>query len=357
MRILFGICSWGLGHAVRDLPLLRRMIQAGHQISIVGRGRSLEFTKKELGGKCTFYEVPDYSPVYSEKAFSVVKFVGRFPIYLSEVIREHRRVKQLVSWNGYDRIISDSRFGVYHPDIPSYLIFHQLRFIAPGRIKIFERVTEGFNYLSGDNFEKILVPDLEKEDSNLSGDLSHNLRYFKRNKVEYLGILCDFKKREVPQDIDYFISLSGPEPQRTILEKKILPQLSSLKGRTVVALGKPEKKEETRYQGARLFSYLDREEQEEMMNRSRLIITRSGYTTLMELAVLGKKALLIPTPGQTEQVYLAEYHFKRGNFYRISQGSVDLARSTREAAKYPGINFNAQPREAEQRFMQIVIDE
>lgn len=354
MRILFGICSWGLGHAVRDLPLLKRMIRGGHQISIVGRGRSLEFVKKELGSDCVFYNVPDYSPVYSKKSFSVVKFVGRFPIYLNELRREHRRIEELVSKESYDRIISDSRFGVFHPDIPSFLIFHQLRFIAPGRVKIFEKATEGFNYLSGRNFKKILVPDLEKENLSLSGDLSHNVYYFKRNKIDYLGVLCDFKKRKVPQDIDYFISISGPEPQRTMLEKKILPQLSSLRGRTVVALGKPEEKKNICYRGARVFSYLDRQKQEEMMNRSRLIIARSGYTTLMELAVLGKKALLIPTPGQTEQIYLAEYHFKKGNFYRVSQEDVSLARDVREAERYPGININIWPEEAEERFMQIV---
>jgi len=357
MKVLFGICSWGLGHAVRDLPLIKRMIQEGHKVSIVGTGRSLEFLRKELSKSCLFYDVPDYSPVYSEKAFSVAKFVGKLPIYLKEVAREHKKVKQLVDQTGFERIISDSRFGMYHPDVPSFLIFHQLRFIAPGRIRIFEKATEGFNYLSTDDFEKILVPDLEEESVSLSGDLSHNLHYFnnkKRNKIEYLGILCDFKKRNLPQDIDYFVSISGPEPQRTILEKKILPQLSSLKGKVVVALGKPEENKDISYQNVRLFSYLDRKKQEEMMNRSRLVITRSGYTTLMELATLGKKALLIPTSGQTEQIYLAEYHFKKGNFYMVPQEKINLVKDVIEAERYPGINLNLRPEEAEEKFMKIV---
>ncbi|RLE11898.1 glycosyltransferase [Candidatus Aerophobetes bacterium] len=354
MKVLFGVCSWGLGHAVRDLPLLKRMRRNGHRITVVGRGRSLEFIKKEMGRECSYYEIPDYSPVYSEKAFSIAKFVGRFPFYLGEVAREHKRIMQLVSYDGYERIISDSRFGVYHPEVPSFFVFHQLRFIAPGRIKIFERCTEGFNYLSGDNFQKILVPDLKEENLSLSGDLSHNLCYFKEGKVEYIGILCDLRIKKVPQDIDYFISISGPEPQRTILEKKILSQLSSLKGKVVVALGKPEEKKDTIYQGARIFSCLNRKGQEEMMNRSRLIITRPGYTTLMELATLGKKALLIPTPGQTEQIYLASYHLKKGNFYSISQEKLNLARDVREAERYPGINLGIRPEEAEEKFMQVV---
>ncbi|MBE0478480.1 glycosyltransferase [Candidatus Aerophobetes bacterium] len=359
MRILFGVCSWGLGHAARALPLIKRMLQSGHELTVVSKGRPLDFIKKELGEKCIYYEIADYSPAYSEKAFSVAKFVAKFPLYLTEVSKENQKIKQLVSCNGYDRVISDSRFGVYHPKIASFLIFHQLRFIAPGRVKIFERATEGFNYLSGDNFKKILVPDLESEDLNLSGDLSHNLKYFKKEKVEYLGLLCDLKKSEVPipQDVDYFISLSGPEPQRKTLEKKIISQLPALKGKVVVTLGKPEEKEHICYQNVEIFSYLNRKKQEEMMNRSRLVITRSGYTTLMELAVLGKKALLIPTPGQTEQIYLAEYHLRKGNFYSVSQERLNLFRDVIEAKKYPGISLDISPEEAEERFMQVVFDE
>lgn len=353
MRVLFGICSWGLGHAVRDLPLIREMIQAGHLVMVVGRGRSLQLIKYELGDRCDYYELPDYSPAYSEKNFSVAKFVGRLPIYLNEIAQEHKKIKKLINCNGYDRIISDSRFGVYHPEIPSFFIFHQLRFITPGRIKLFELATEGFNYLFKKNFDKFLVPDWEN--NGLSGELSHNLYYFKEDKVEYLGPICDLKKMNLPQDIDYFISISGPEPQRTILEKKIMSQLFSLKGQVVVTLGKPEEKRVYQLSpNIRVFSYLNRKKQEEMMNRSHLIITRPGYTTLMELAVLGKKALLIPTPGQTEQVYLANYHTRKKNFYSVSQEKIDLARDVKKAAEYPGMNIQIQPGEAERKFMQIV---
>lgn len=352
MRVLFGVCSWGLGHAVRDLPLIRKMIQAKHSVVVVGRGRSLQLIKDELGDKCSYYEIPDYSPVYSEKNFSVPKFVARLPIYLNEIAKEHKKIEQLVSSNDYDRIISDSRFGVYHPGIPSFFIFHQLRFIAPGRIKLFEKSTEGFNYLFKKNFCKFLVPDWEKD--SLSGDLSHNLHYFKKGKVEYLGPICDLRKRDLPEDIDYFISISGPEPQRTILEKKIMDQLPSLKGKVVVTLGKPEERIEKTHSNVKIFSYLNRKRQEEMMNRCRLVITRSGYTTIMELAALGKKALLIPTPGQTEQIYLAHYHTQRGNFYSVSQEKLNLARDVEKAEEYPGIRTQFIPGEAEQRFMEIV---
>ncbi len=356
MKTLFAVCSWGLGHATRDIPLMRGILKAKHSLTIVGRGRSLELLKGEFGDRCQYVSMSDYSSVYSKKDFSVAKFVGYFPLYMDEIVKEHIKIKKLVRKGKYERIISDSRFGVYDKKIPSFLIFHQLRFISPARIKVFEMATERFNYsFSKENFALFLVPD-DKENS-LSGDLSHNLRYFKDNKVEYLGIISDLKKEEVKQDIDYFISLSGPEPQRTVLEKIILQQAPSLKGKVVIALGRPEDQGNRTSNHIDVFGYLGRKKQGEIMNRAKLVITRSGYTTLMELVALNKKALLIPTPGQTEQVYLADYHRKRGNFYSVSQGELNLTRDVEMASQYRGLSQEVNTDKAVEIFMKNVFRE
>ena len=202
---------------------------------------------------------------------------------------------------------------------------------------------------------KFLVPD--DRDNPLSGDLSHNLRFFKDGKVEYLGILSSLRKLEVKEDIDYFISLSGPEPQRTILERKLLKQAPLLKGKVVIALGKPEEYKEEIKGNIRIISFLDRERQEEIMNRAKLVIARPGYTTLMELAFLGKKALLIPTPGQTEQIYLASYHRSKGNFYSVDQDELDLVRDVERAKQYKGISYEEAGESAVDKFMRTVFGE
>jgi len=331
MKVLFAVCSWGLGHATRDLPLIQRMIEAGHNVTVVGTGRSLNLLRKELGKSCRFLDIPDYSSPYSEKGFLVAKFVGYLPVYIEEIVREHRKIKKLVRKDGYERIISDNRFGAYDSTIPSYFISHQLRFIPPWRVKIFERATEGFNY----SFK----------------------RNFKDGKVEYLGILSSLRKLEVKEDIDYFISLSGPEPQRTILERKLLKQAPLLKGKVVIALGKPEEYKEEVRGNIRIISFLDREKQEEIMNRAKLVIARPGYTTLMELAFLGKKALLIPTPGQTEQIYLASYHRSKGNFYSVDQDELDLVRDVERAKQYKGISYEEAGESAVDKFMRTVFGE
>ena len=356
MKVLFGVCSWGLGHATRDLPLIKGIIQAGHEASIVARGRSLNLLKEELGNSCRYLEIPDYSSPYSKKDFSVAKFLSYFPVYMNQVIKEHERIKKLVKREGYERIVSDNRFGIHITEIPSYFISHQLRFLAPGRVKLFEMATEGFNYSFFKNsFSKFLVPDFKKD--SLSGDLSHNLKYFKERQVDYLGILSDLRKKEVSQDIDYFISISGPEPQRTIFEHKVLEQAPRLKGRVVVALGAPDAPGEKGNGDLRIFGYLNRREQEDVMNRAKLVITRPGYSTLMELVALEKKALFVPTPGQTEQVYLAKYHSKQGNFYSVDQNSLNLARDVEKAERYQGIKGRAKPEGAVRKFMSIVFGE
>jgi len=356
MKTLFAVCSWGLGHATRDIPLMRGILKAKHSLTIVASGRSLELLKGELGDRCQYVSISDYSSVYSRKDFSVAKFLGYFPFYIDEIVKEHIKIKRLVRKEKYERIISDSRFGVYDKKIPSYFIFHQLRFISPARIKLFEMATERFNYsFSKENFSMFLVPDDKK--NLLSGDLSHNLRYFRDDKVEYLGIISDLKKREVKQDIDYFISLSGPEPERTVLEKIILKQASSLKGKVVIALGRPEDQRNRTLNHLRIFGYLGRKKQEEIMNRAKLVITRSGYTTLMELVALNKKALLVPTPGQTEQVYLADYHRKKGNFYSVSQDELNLARDVEIASQYRGLSDEVDTDKAVEIFMKSVFGE
>lgn len=356
MKVLFAVCSWGLGHATRDIPLIQGILKSKHDLTIVGRGRSLELLKNELKDRCQYVIIPDYSPVYSKKDFSVTRFLGYFPVYIDEIVKEHIKVKKLIQAEKYERIISDSRFGVYDGKIPSYFIFHQLRFIAPARVKLFEMATEKFNYsFFRKKFSMFLIPDDKKDP--LSGDLSHDLRYFKNNQVEYLGIFSDLKKTEVEQDIDYFISLSGPEPQRTILEKIVLKQALSLKGKVVIALGKPEDQRKRILNHLDVFGYLGRKKQEEIMNRAKLVITRSGYTTLMELAALNKKALLIPTPGQTEQVYLADYHRKKGNFYSVSQSELNLSRDVEKASQYRGLNHKVNTGKAVEIFMKNVFGE
>ncbi|MCM8756849.1 MAG: hypothetical protein NC823_00005, partial [Candidatus Omnitrophica bacterium] len=127
----------------------------------------------------------------------------------------------------------------------------------------------------------------------------------------------------------------------------VLKQAPGLPGRKVILLGRPgEHFQEQIDQETTVYSHASREEISKLMNRAKFIISRSGYTTMMELAELGKKkALFIPTPGQVEQEYLARYYKQRGWFLYRSQNLVNLPEDVVAAARYTG--FPTMPRTEE----------
>jgi UDP:flavonoid glycosyltransferase YjiC (YdhE family) len=200
---------------------------------------------------------------------------------------------------------------------------------------------------------RFIVPDFASH--GLSGELSHDLRFIPPEQMSFIGILSGVRRRQLPEDIDCYVSISGPEPQRTILERIILEQVYDLHGRVVVSLGKPDEAVRSyRRRNVTVYSYVNRRQQEDLMNRARLVISRSGYSTIMELAELGKRALLIPTPGQTEQEYLADLHLRLGNFYSVSQKHLNLPRDVEIAHDYPGYKPAHFTDQSIEKFMQLV---
>jgi len=217
---------------------------------------------------------------------------------------------------------------------------------------MFERGSEIFNLFFFKRFAGIIVPDYTED--NLSGDLSHNLKKINENKLHYVGVLSDFKKKQTKRDIDYLISISGPEPQRTMLEEKLLPQVDDLKGNTIVTLGKTESMVKFNKKGIETYSFLPKEIREDFLNRSKLVISRSGYSTILDLAVIGTKALMTPTPGQVEQEYLGQYHNKKGTFYSVQQEKIELIKDVEIAKKMPGVKRKCDVDKSVENIINIV---
>jgi len=337
-HILVSPLSWGLGHATRDLPIIRCFLEHGHHVTVAACGRGFTLLKQEVP-QCDFVEMLDYPPPYSESKHFVPKFLAMAPIMLAAIERESILVRRLFKRRKFDLILSDNRFRVRSRHIPSFVISHQLRFMTPPKLVALEFITEFFNRMYLSPFDRVIVPDAADPVENLSGRMSHQMRWMKPdNKVYYAGVIASVEKMDVPEDVDVFISISGPEPQRTQLEKIILDQVGNLKdGRIVVTLGQPEVKDVRKIgENITVYGYLDRKGQAEMMNRAKLVVCRSGYTTVMELAELGKKALMIPTPGQTEQEYLGRYYADRGYYHCVSQYELNLARDIEKALSLSG---------------------
>ncbi|MDH7516784.1 MAG: glycosyltransferase family protein [Candidatus Thermoplasmatota archaeon] len=353
MKIIYGVCSWGLGHATRSLPVIRKLIDEDNDLTIISSGRSLELLKKELGEDIEYIDMPDYPMLLSENARQfMAKSMIYWPKFISGMRKGLRQLTKMLETRKCDRIISDARYEIYSRKIPSFFISHQMRIMNPLRIKMLESGSEIFNLFFFRRYCGVIVPDYK--DDNLSGDLSHNLKKIDEDKLHYVGVLSDFKKTDVKKDIDYLISISGPEPQRTLLEKKLLSQINQLDGKIVVTLGKTEKKDNDVGKNVEIYSFLTKDKREDFLNRAKLVVSRSGYSTILDLAVIGTKALMTPTPGQIEQEYLAEYHNKKGSFYSVSQDKIDLKRDTITAKKTTGITRKCDVDKSVENIIRII---
>jgi len=354
LRILFATHDWGLGHATRDLVLIRGLLQEGHAVTIISHGRALRLLRDELGGQCRYVPFRDIpKPLSRRPAWFYIKMSLSMPWVFHTFRRERRLVGALCREAGFDRIVSDSRFGVWSREVPTFFLFHSLRQIIPGRPRRLEKLVEASQRHMLSRARRVLVPDQETD--GLAGDLCHDMACEWEDRVEYIGILSSVRRQQVPADVDYFISVSGAEPQRSIFEELVLAQAHELPGRVVIALGRPDLEPAVHDDGRiAVHTFMNRRQQQEMMNRAGLVVTRSGYTTLMELAELGKKALLVPTVGQSEQEYLAEYHERRGHLHAVTQSDLKLARDAALAERYAGLPPVHSTDESVRRFVRTV---
>lgn len=354
-RVLFGTSAWGLGHATRDLVLLRALVNAGCQVSVVSTGPALRVLRAELDGQCEFLDWPDMPTTISRTtAGFILRTSASVPQILALWAWEARQMKKTLAAGRFDAVVTDHRFGLVTDRVPCYFITHSPRFIAPARDPAIEFMIEFFMNRWLRRARKVLIPD--DPVLQMSGVMSHDLRFMPPDKLVFLGFLASLRRVDVAQDVDIFVTISGPEPQRTMFQQVVLKQAGALPGRVVVALGLPGQPPPPAPPNVELHAYLDRGQQQTMMNRAKLVVCRSGYTTLMELAQLGKPALLIPTPGQTEQIYLGQTLEKRGLFHCVEQQELDLGRDVEKARRCPGCIATVTPEQAAQRFLQTVLE-
>ncbi|MGH8145480.1 MAG: glycosyltransferase [Rhodanobacteraceae bacterium] len=338
-RILYGVYHWGLGHATRSLGLIRALIERGdHVIVMMQPGPGMRLLQSELGDACEYFPFRDTPAPFSRyPAIFYLRMTAAMPWVLAGYRREHRAAEKLVAERHIDCVISDSRFGVWSQAVPSYVIFHSVHQVVPFFSSFTQRFTEWGQRDLLKGFTKVLIPDVA-ENGGLSGWLGHDPDFdWGDGRLVYIGPLSSVPRMDVEQDVDVFFSVSGIEPQRGLLEKLALASLPELSGRIVVTLGRPSDDSVREIAGATVYGYLDRQRQAEMLNRAKLVVTRSGYTTLMELAGLGRKALFVATPGQSEQEYLAKFHRDRGYVWSVEQKHLDIPRDIERARAAAGI--------------------
>ena len=353
MKIAFGINSVGLGHATRSIPIIDALIKKKHKVHIISSGRPLQYLKLEYP-TLQMFDIPDYSfpeHCFTEKGYSILNLIKNFPLYTLEIKKEEAKFKELESKHKYDMIISDTKLGMWSKHCPSYILFHHFKLYAEEKYKVLDRmiglVTKNF----AKKYKKIFIPDFKTH--SLGGAYTHDLPFNEPEKFIYTGHLSMVKKKNIEKDIDYFFSISGPEPLRTTFEKKTLECITQLKNKKiVVTLGKPEKKETKKMKNITIHNCLGKEAQQNILNRSKLIITRSGYSTVMDLAEIESQALFIPTKGQPEQEYLAKYHLKKKHFLSKKLENLKLPEDLLTAKTYKGY----KPKHKTKKSVEIILN-
>jgi predicted glycosyltransferase len=299
--ILVAPLHWGLGHATRCIPIIRSLKEQEFNVLLASDGAALLFLQKEFPDLESL-ELPSYNIRYPKigRLFKW-KMISLLPNIYQTMENEKKIIKKLVDEGRIQGIISDGRLGIRHPLIPSVFITHQLNVI-----------TGTTTFFSSRMYQKLIrkfdicwVPDIDHEILNFSGKLGR----LKRDSISlsYMGILSRMTKMELPITIDILVLLSGPEPQRSILEEKLMKELANNTQRILIIQGIVES--EQKWEQVRNISkvnFMQSEELEKTINKSEIVISRSGYSTIMDLAVLEKKVFFIPTPGQYEQEYLAK---------------------------------------------------
>ncbi len=320
-RILVAVLNWGLGHATRCIPIIKELIANGYEPIFASDGAALALLKKEFPDLLA-EELPSYNIEYSESPnFLKWKLFLESPRIMQVIKAEKKHTKRLVEKHNLNGIISDNRLGVRYKHLKNVFITHQLNVLSGNTTWLSSKLHQ--KYIR--KFDECWVPDLPGS-KNLSGVLGHMKKT--PEEVKYMGPLSRFSKKDLSQKYKVMIILSGPEPQRSFLEKILLKEFKDISEKTLFVrglLGENQLISDNDNSNLILRNYLFGEELEEAFNSSETIVCRSGYTSIMDLSKLEKKAFLIPTPGQFEQKYLAERLDKLGIAPYCSQENFKIS--------------------------------
>ncbi len=331
-KVLLSPLDWGMGHATRCIPIIRSLLSIGYKVLIAASAEQKKFLQQEFP-HIEFIELKGYGIRYSKiRWLFFFKLLLQAPRFLSTIKYEYRWLDKIIDEHKIDLVISDNRFGLHSKKCPCIFITHQLTIKMA--FALIETLVQKINYSYINRFTACWVPDAA-EKINAAGILSHPKK-LPAIPVHYIGLLSRFKKNIVAEKkYDYCVILTGPEPQRTILEKLILKDIETIAGKTLLVRGLPAS-EETIQTASNIVikNYLPGIEMQLAFEQSETIISRSGYTTVMEILSMQKRSILIPTPGQTEQEYLAGILQKQGLIFTISQNKFSILNAVQQAKQF-----------------------
>lgn len=323
-KVLICPLNWGLGHATRCIPVIAELEKCGCEVLIGGDGESLALLRIEFPDK-KFFEITPYGITYSANSSFMLHLASQTPRLLAAIKEEHEQILTIVEKEKVDFIISDNRYGCYSENIPSAIIIHQLSIRAP---LFFKKIINRYNANFIERFTQCWVPDTP--DRSLSGELSKS----KSIKHKFIGPLSRMTPNGTSATSFRLLGLvSGPEPNRSSFETLLTRELAASDLSYRIVRGLPDEKSAPPPNSV---NHLPSKELNELIASADVVIGRSGYSTIMDLAALKKKAIFVPTPGQTEQLYLAKEMERMKIAPTMLQNEMQLTESLERLKDFTG---------------------
>jgi uncharacterized protein (TIGR00661 family) len=323
LRVLVAPLDWGLGHATRCIPIIGEMLQLGFDVVLAADGSCARLLAREFP-QLEIKKLPGYHIRYAKKRLMLNLFL-RLPGIINTIGQEHQWLQKLLNTEHYDVILSDNRPGLWNRSVHCIYMTHQLR-VQSGINNIADNLLQRIHNRYIKKFNEVWVPDVGGS-VNAAGVLAHPLKPL--IQPLFIGPISRMQMQNTAtQKYDCMILLSGPEPQRSLLEVQLMSEFSTLNKKAILVRGLPGN-DTTINAGphVEVFNHLTSVQLQQALLQSEFVICRSGYTTIMDLLKLRKKAMLIPTPGQTEQEYLAAHMNEQRCFPYLKQDDFTMSKA------------------------------
>lgn len=310
-KVLVAVLDWGLGHATRMVPVIDVLAKSGLNIIIASSGHSLGYLRARYPLLQTL-ELPSKKVTYSRygAGWALAKRVIQQP-RLNRI--QENWTREVVKKHGVNGVISDNVYGAVSNQVPCVIVTHQLGLMAPVFKSAFDKKLAAWL----DRFAEVWIPDLPGTDS-LAGKMTENV--FVTTRRRYVGRLS--RLEELPAQnkaYDMLALVSGPEPQRTAMENIALEYFEKCSGKKQLIRGASDLPGlDVDGKNVEIKDFLDGVQLSETIQRSKMVICRSGFSTLCDLMALNARAELIPTPQQPEQEYLSERCREKGWFSTLT---------------------------------------
>jgi uncharacterized protein (TIGR00661 family) len=314
------------------MPIAHALAAKGYELVFAADGRPLQLLMNEFP-QHDFIKLQGYQVRYPKNGNMTGSMLWQSRKIMKGIRAEHNALKNIIKDFKIDGVISDNRFGLHSKEVPCVFITHQLRIQTP----YLQNWIQKINFKHIQKFNQCWVPDTK--DSALSGLLTKEVNTPFEHR--FIGPLSRFTPRDKTDDLEILAIVSGPEPQRSLFERLLRQQLKGKKA--LLVLGKPEVQIDEQDGDLRIVSHLNGQELNQAMVNAEVVVSRSGYSTLMDLAAVGKRAIFIATPGQTEQLYLAEHFHKNGIAFAMHQKDFDLRIALSKSVNFTGFKQHSNP--------------